>query len=543
MIFPMTTVRLMRASCEGIMADHGSDFSGKVRCRMPFRHLRGNLLTVALAIVSGCTGSSSPDTKPGPASGLGGGEGAVGAVGSIPPEPEHLITFCSACHVMPLPASFPRVAWYEEVRRGFNFYYDSGRTDLQVPVQSEVVAWFREQAPTALPEADLQHQPHAVSFRRAELSFESPAPDQVTAISFLDIVEESPSAGSGARRVIEKSWPGVASNPAAVRQADLDGNGLADLIIADLGSLLPADHDRGQLVWLPDARAELAGPPVNLLPGVGRVADVRTADFDADGDIDLVAAEFGWHQTGGIHVLWNQGPEYGTRPERFRAERLDQRPGTIHLPVTDLNGDGRPDFVALISQEHEVIDAFLNRESGFERVRLYAAPDPAFGSSGLELVDFDGDGDTDLLYTNGDTFDSNLIKPYHGIRLLKNQGQLRFEDQRIADLPGVHRALAADVDQDGDQDLIAAALLPEASIQNRDVSALQAVIWLEQTGPGQFSRHVVDWGRPSHAAAVIVDFDGDGAVDLLTGSFNDRVIPGDAGLQLRLSTGLKTADR
>ncbi|MEJ7638220.1 MAG: VCBS repeat-containing protein [Singulisphaera sp.] len=32
----------------------------------------------------------------------------------------------------------------------------------------------------------------------------------------------------------------------------------------------------------------------------------------------------------------------------------------MHVPVADLNGDGRPDFVALISQEHETVVAFLN---------------------------------------------------------------------------------------------------------------------------------------------------------------------------------------
>ena len=32
----------------------------------------------------------------------------------------------------------------------------------------------------------------------------------------------------------------------------------------------------------------------------------------------------------------------------------------------------------------------------------------------MQLVDFDGDGDLDVLVTNGDSFDDFLLKPYHG---------------------------------------------------------------------------------------------------------------------------------
>lgn len=179
------------------------------------------------------------------------------------------------------------------------------------------------------------------------------------------------------------------------------------------------------------------------------------------------------------------------------------------------------DFIALISQEHEVVEAFLNRPGAFEKVRLFAAPDPSYGSSGIELSDFDGDGDQDVLYTNGDTFDSNLIKPYHGIWLLRNVGNLKFEPVRIASMPGVHRAIAADVDLDGDQDIVAAALLPELSTQGRPGEDFQAIIWLEQKSPGQFSRHVVKRGHPNNAAMILTDMDADGDQDIVAGCFSE----------------------
>ena len=62
----------------------------------------------------------------------------------------------------------------------------------------------------------------------------------------------------------------------------------------------------------------------------------------------------------------------------------------------------------------------------FRKETIYQAPHPAYGSTGIQLVDLDGDGRVDVLYTNGDVFDDNILKPYHGIHWLQNQGRFPF---------------------------------------------------------------------------------------------------------------------
>jgi len=190
------------------------------------------------------------------------------------------------------------------------------------------------------------------------------------------------------------------------------------------------------------------------------------------------------------------------------------------VPLCDLDQDGRMDIVALISQEHELVEVLLNQGDGrFSPHPLWAAPDLTFGSSGIELVDLDRDGDTDILYSNGDAFDNVFVNPSHGIQWLENQGGLHFVYHRLTDLIGAYRARAVDLDLDGDLDILAAAWLPErVKPPNVPVHDLPTIICLEQTAPGAFVRHTLQRGRPQNVALEVADLDQDGDPDFVVGA-------------------------
>jgi hypothetical protein len=448
-------------------------------------------------------------------------------------------TFCGDCHAVPLPESFPRSAWYDEVKRGYEFYYDSGRTDLEIPPMQDVVSFYRSQAPESLrfPSSVSGSDPGSVRFRR--VSIRHPDDPQVLfapGVAFLRWIRpEKNQAGSllfcdmrsGDLGVVRPNHAKLRpelrahlANPDHAEPCDLNNDGRMDLIVADLGSFLPEDHNRGSVVWLRKEASQDGYSPIVIQKNLGRITDVEPGDFDGDGDLDLIVAEFGYQQTGRILLLVNEGFDNGV--PRFQSRQIDERHGAIHVPVVDFNGDGHLDFVALISQEHEVIELFLNQGNGrFQRQTIFAANDPSFGSSGIQLVDFDGDGDMDVLYTNGDTFDSHHVKPYHGIQWLENRGSFPFVPHHLAVMPGVHRALAGDIDGDGDLDIVAVAFLPQQLISQQRNTELDSVMWLEQTEPGRFIRHTLEASTCNHAALELADFDEDGDLDLAVGNFRE----------------------
>jgi hypothetical protein len=307
-------------------------------------------------------------------------------------------------------------------------------------------------------------------------------------------------------------------NPCHLEACDLNGDLAVDLVVADLGSSMAVDHDRGRVLWLKPEGDSGGFREVVLASGLGRVCDVRPADFDGDGDLDLLVAEFGHYRTGGIHLLRNEASP--GRDPCFSSERIDSRPGAIHLPAFDFDGDGRLDFLALVSQEYEQIELFLNQGNMvFRPQTLWSAPDLSFGSSGIELVDLDGDGDQDILYTNGDSFDNSYATPWHGVQWLENLGGLRFKYHRLTDLAGAYCVKAGDIDLDGDLDLIVVAWLPQQRMPpNLALRPLPSIVCLEQTSPKVFARHTLEIGSPAYPVMELADFDGDGDLDFAVGT-------------------------
>jgi hypothetical protein len=179
-------------------------------------------------------------------------------------------------------------------------------------------------------------------------------------------------------------------HPSHVALADVDKDGVMDLLVSDLGTFYPEDHSKGAVIWL---RGTGGGKYTGFwLDGWPRVADVEAADFGGRGWNDLAIAAFGWRKTGRIAIMENRTTN--PRQPSFTEHVIDLRTGAIHVIPIDLNRDGRMDFVALLAQEHETVVAYINQgDFKFEQKTIYQAPHANWGSTGIEAVDLDKDGD------------------------------------------------------------------------------------------------------------------------------------------------------
>jgi hypothetical protein len=456
---------------------------------------------------------------------------------TLPPAPPEATSaqvhqLCGACHLYPPADTFPKSAWRREVKQGYEFLANSSLR-LDYPPLESVALYYEQRAPEALP--PIPPFPRAgeppVRFQRTgHCPPEVGATPGVTNVNLVPLFDpprlDVLVCDTRANQVLALQpyqdpprWRSLArvQAPAHAEMIDLDGDGRQDLLVANLGSFYPSDDLVGSVVWLRGS-ADGTFTPITLLEGVGRVADVQAADFRGVGKLDLVVAVFGWRNTGAVLYLENQTTDW-SKP-KFVPRVLDERHGAIHVPVGDLNGDGRPDCVALISQEHETVVAFLNEGNGrFRKETIYTAPHPAYGSSGIQLVDLDGDGDLDVLYTNGDVLGAPyLLKPYHGVGWLENRGAFPFEHHPLTPLYGAMRAVAADLEGNGKLDIVAVSYLPAEEFPQRREQQLDSVILLEQTAPGKFTRHVLETAACDHVTCAAGAWNGDGKMHLVTGN-------------------------
>ncbi|MCA9137604.1 MAG: VCBS repeat-containing protein [Planctomycetales bacterium] len=423
-----------------------------------------------------------------------------------------------------------------EIIQGFDLYQTSGRTDLAVPDQADVERYFTLQAPadTGMPvPTTLNYPPADATHTKTTLFRQRERSSGVTNVNWVDLKFDSVAGNAlvycdintGAVNAYWPSHPEVEVKrlatllqPVHTEVCDLDQDGRQDLLVADIGEFNAADSDLGRVIWLQrNSDSETFRTHV-LAEGLSRTADARAGDLDGDGDIDVLVATFGWRNSGRTFMLVNQGKDQDGIPQ-FESREVDPRHGPIHVPLVDFDGDGDLDFITLISQEHERIELFTNDGTGhFENQLIWAAPDPAYGSSGIELVDMDGDGDLDVLYTNGDSFDRGP-KPFHSVQWLENDGKLPMQRHEIGLMTGVSNATGGDFDGDGDVDVIAVALLASQTSREWVSKGVSPIVMFTRQADGSFTPSRLEGRLHDYLSIVKGDFNGDDKLDFAIGNF------------------------
>jgi len=196
---------------------------------------------------------------------------------------------------------------------------------------------------------------------------------------------------------------------------------------------------------------------------------------------------------------------------------LRAAPGAIRVYINDYNHDGRPDIWALFAQGDEGIYLFTNQGKGqFSEQAILRFP-PSYGSSSFELVDFNGDGYADILYTCGDNADfSPVLKPYHGVYIYENDGRNQFTQRYFYPINGCYKAMARDFDGDGVMDIATIAFFPDFNHQPEE-----GFVYLKGLGGYDYRPYsLVSAERGRWLTMDVGDVDGDGRPDIVLGNFS-----------------------
>ncbi len=260
-------------------------------------------------------------------------------------------------------------------------------------------------------------------------------------------------------------------------------------------------------------------PDANGLATAGRYG-AAFGDLDADGDLDLVALTWGGHR---IQFFRNTG-DGSFREVHLPQFKFDKVYGFTPRLV-DFDFDGDLDVLCA----NDVHTSRLLRNNGnwsFTNITQLAGVGTDENGMGSAIADVDRDGDLDWFVT---AIDSPVPIPLGGYfssgnRLYVNNGNGTFTDK--TDVAGLRHggwgwgAQFADLDNDGDVDLVQAngwysniIFVPQLLIFDHDTLRL-----FMNDGAGHFTDRAADFGLVDDSQGrglVVFDADHDGALDVL----------------------------
>ncbi len=302
-----------------------------------------------------------------------------------------------------------------------------------------------------------------------------------------DVSHGGETAGEGAENGVIFERQDIADHSGDVKLVgDIDGDGHLDFVLGGF----PEDP----LSWWrwPDLRqTTIASPRVEF------TTDGVLADVDGDSDLDIVTAD----GPDGVNVVWFENPRPNNDPadgQSWKRHEIGAAGGWgKDIKAADFDRDGLIDVV--VRAPDEIMIFFQDWPGRWSPVVLSGVN---LGEEGMAIGDIDGDGDADLVLCG------EWAQNPSGAAARDPTG---WQGYRIGSFNPAFKALAIDLDQDGATDI-----LTSSSEHTADIA------WFEPVGrpTGQWIRHVIQPSVSGAHTLQAADMDRDGDVDVITGQMH-----------------------
>jgi len=276
--------------------------------------------------------------------------------------------------------------------------------------------------------------------------------------------------------------------------ADLDGDGLVDFVLGT--------GNGGDVRWYRNlGGGAFAAPVILSVPfDYYQTVSFAAADFEGDGDVDLLAAVQEYESSLGV---WYSTVRYVNQGGGVFSMSYLYGPNATDMELVDLDGDGDLDWLYLDWPAD--VSWRANDGTGAFEYTVQSISTSVNGARSLHAADLDGNGTLDVQVG---------VAALHELVWFANDGNGGFGAAQTVstDFRNPRDVDAADLDEDGDLDFLA------GSLHDTGLGGAQydgQLVWCEKLGGGSFgSANVLLSEFPGGTSEFrAVDLDGDGRLD------------------------------
>ncbi len=279
----------------------------------------------------------------------------------------------------------------------------------------------------------------------------------------------------------------------SVIASDLDGDNDIDVVAVS--------SEGGKVEWFKNINGQgNFNSQQNITTNVLGANKIVSTDIDGDGDLDILTCSFLDNEISWFENMDGSGT-YGI--QKIIAITPFLANDTF---ASDIDGDGDMDVLSASDNSKRWYEN-LDGQGTFSEARIIERF--SGGAIAISTADFDGDGDMDVLAAESTSFAGDNVFWHEN---LDGQGSYGPQNSITTQISNVRSVVAADIDGDGDLDVVS------ASASDRTIA------WYENMdGLGNFGTQVIISNTINVANSIFVaDIDNDNDLDIVSGSGDNR---------------------